>query len=607
MAIGIRQLSNVAVVFSCCVAASAALAQTEVQPGLFMPAAPRAQPVGCAANSEVTVGTSTICGVPDDLSPNVFVYKGIQYGDVKERWKDAVPKELPAKLEATEFKPICPQSLSAFAREMKIKMDEQCLFLNVWRPSDSKSRPKPLPVMLFIHGGAFMTGAGSDIPYDGGPLAARGAVVVTFNYRLGALGFLVGDRYGDPKDYAVGNYGLHDQQLAMQWVHDNIANFGGDPARVMLFGESAGAMSVALHTFDIPTSVDLFASALMESNVGGSVYRTSEQAKSLGNEFLNYLCIHYGPADEEKCKADTAWLSQIRTEDIVTAQQNVLKRPLNDMLSDLINGQTLPWGPVVDNSFITGEPYAGYAPNMTAKPLAFGVNKDEGAMFIGMLVGGIWKIKPNWHPSISTYRSFLSYKFKAIDKAADTITAANRKYNPRKLSGGPGYSRSGTALANVYTDYTFTCGDVAGVNAALDKGQSIFAYYFSQPVFFSLLRLEAGKGKPADNGACDPDQHLTCHATELPYVFNTVSLIPGYKPDSDSADKELAAAMNEAWFDFADNPTKPKGPWKQYERGGEAVQWHASGTGNKFSPIGPPVRIEAEASCKMWSQQPYGK
>ena len=138
--------------------------------------------------------------------------------------------------------------------------------------------------MLFIHGGAFVKGLGSSPLYDGSAFAARGAVVVTFNYRLGALGFLSANALGSGE--IGGNFGLMDQQAAMAWVQRNIAPFGGDPKRVTLFGESAGAMSVGLHTFDIPSSGALFAAALMESNPLGIDYLTPVEAGRRGAVFL---------------------------------------------------------------------------------------------------------------------------------------------------------------------------------------------------------------------------------------------------------------------------------------------------------------------------------
>ena len=136
--------------------------------------------------------------------------------------------------------------------------DEDCLSLNVWTPATTGP---PRPVMVWIHGGSFTGGSGKI--YDGRWLVSRGdIIVVTINYRLGTLGFLAHPALGPPGD--VGNYGLQDQQAALRWVRDNIANFGGDPDKVTVAGESAGGMSVCDHLV-APGSKGLFRAAIIQS------------------------------------------------------------------------------------------------------------------------------------------------------------------------------------------------------------------------------------------------------------------------------------------------------------------------------------------------------
>ena len=142
--------------------------------------------------------------------------------------------------DATKPGPRCIQDPGADP-EFGKQSDEDCLSLNVWTPAMTGS---PRPVMVWIHGGSFTGGSGKI--YDGRWLVSRGdIIVVTINYRLGTLGFLAHPALGPPGD--VGNYGLQDQQAALRWVRDNIANFGGDPGKVTVAGESAGGMSVCDH------------------------------------------------------------------------------------------------------------------------------------------------------------------------------------------------------------------------------------------------------------------------------------------------------------------------------------------------------------------------
>jgi para-nitrobenzyl esterase len=185
---------------------------------------------------------------------------------------------------ATQFSPECLQS-TLFAGESDNRPnDEDCLYLNIWQPvsiarKNSKENNSKYPVLIWIYGGAFVHGGSSLPEYYGNKLAARGVVVVSFNYRLGALGFLV-----STADGLFGNYGLDDQKTAIQWVQDHIASFGGDPDRVTLCGESAGAMSIGLHVLDQQYRMDtpisdvgenilfhnkLFHAAILQSNPMG--------------------------------------------------------------------------------------------------------------------------------------------------------------------------------------------------------------------------------------------------------------------------------------------------------------------------------------------------
>ena len=125
-------------------------------------------------------------------------------------------------------------------------MSEDCLYLNVWTPA--KSADEKLPVMVFFYGGAFGKIAGSMPLYNGTALAEKGVIVVTTNYRVGALGFLAHPELDNESPYNVsGNYGLLDQIAALQWVQRNIGRFGGDPSRVTIFGQSAGGESILIH------------------------------------------------------------------------------------------------------------------------------------------------------------------------------------------------------------------------------------------------------------------------------------------------------------------------------------------------------------------------
>src|SRR5262245_10120306 len=262
----------------------------------------------------VDAPTGQVCGLAIETPANtgraLYSYRGIPYAlppvaDLRwaspqpyPRWSDLRP--------ATSFGAICPQDGAT-------DDSEDCLFLNIWTPRAAVERHQRLPVMVFIHGGYFVFGAGSDPLYDGSYLAASGnVVVVTLNYRLGALGFLAVPELG-----LTGNYGIMDQGMALQWVGENIAAFGGDPFKVTIFGESAGAMSVGLHLFSIPANRDRFRAAIMESNPLAIPYPSLlSQVEAKWQEFRDALCFE---GNFPSCTFDLAALRALPLSLIETA------------------------------------------------------------------------------------------------------------------------------------------------------------------------------------------------------------------------------------------------------------------------------------------------
>ncbi len=176
---------------------------------------------------------------------------------------------------------------------------EDCLTINVWSPSaDSPSRR---PVMVWIHGGAFVLGSGTVPMYDGSALARRGIVLVTFNYRMGALGFFAHPAIDDGKASSVVNYGMLDQVAALEWVRDNIAAFGGDPGNVTVFGESAGAQSV-LALYSSPRARGLFHKGIAQSPYGIPSH-TRSKAREVGIKVATALGLDGSRATAAQLRA----------------------------------------------------------------------------------------------------------------------------------------------------------------------------------------------------------------------------------------------------------------------------------------------------------------
>lgn len=227
----------------------------------------------CALPQPVVIDSGPLEGVPSPRA-GVMAFEGIPYAAPpigKLRWRPPQPAaKWPVVRNADRFMAACPQNYmgpdsTAFFGDYEIK-SEDCLFVNVWTPA--KSASEKLPVLVWIHGGGFRVGSGTERLHHGENLAAKGVVLVTFNYRLGVFGFLAHPELTKESEHgASGNYGLMDQIAALEWVKRNIAAFGGDPARVTIFGESAGSGSVSYMQAS-PLAKGLFRGAIGES--GGS-------------------------------------------------------------------------------------------------------------------------------------------------------------------------------------------------------------------------------------------------------------------------------------------------------------------------------------------------
>ncbi len=246
-------------------------------------------PVFSATNDPVKTESGMVSGVAGS-SPAVRVYKGIPYaappvGDL--RWKTPKAAATWAGVrKADQFGATCmqaPYPEGSPYHTAAEPVSEDCLYLNVW--TAAKSSKDRRPVMVWIHGGALTRGSGSTPVYDGDNLAMKGAVIVTINYRLGVFGFFAHPELTKESDRnASGNYGFLDQIAALEWVQKNIANFGGDPKRVTIFGESAGSWSVNVLTAS-PLAKGLFQRAIGESGAEFGTLRTLAEAEQAGVRF----------------------------------------------------------------------------------------------------------------------------------------------------------------------------------------------------------------------------------------------------------------------------------------------------------------------------------
>ena len=261
--------------------------------------------------------------------------------------------------QATQFGPVAmqPSTIEKLAGR-RLAMSEDCLTLNIWSPGADDQRR---PVLVWIHGGGFEIGSGSF--HNGTPIAAHGdVVVVTLNYRLGALGFLHLAELGSETYAASGNCGLLDQVAALQWVRDTIAAFGGDPQRVTVFGESTGAMSIAT-LLALPAAQGMFQRAILQSGAAQTV-RSSTSATTTARDFLKILGVR---------PESLSTLEQTPAERLVEAASS-----LPDWRGTTGAGDTIHFTPVIDGVILPQHPLQAIASGVAKHiPLVIGTTKDE--------------------------------------------------------------------------------------------------------------------------------------------------------------------------------------------------------------------------------------
>ena len=373
---------------------------------------------------------------------------------------------------------------------------EDCLYVNVWAPLPVTSKA---PVMVFIHGGGFTSGSGGDPTYDGTHLAStQGVVVVTMNYRLGPLGFLghSGLAAEDTTHPWAGNYGLEDQRAALQWVQTNAAAFGGDPANVTIFGESAGGFSVCFHMLS-PASKGLFARAIVES--GSCAIPVPDAAA--GNAQATRLATALGCSG-----SDSAQLTCMRGK---SAKDVVSILPLKP---EILFGAGEQWSPIAEGHDVPGQPIALLkSGTFTKVPLLIGTNHDEGAIFF--LFGG--KISTD-----AQYKTALEQTYTTA--GGDSIYA---KYPSAS------FASPQKALETVIADATFVCPARRLARASAAATQPTFRYEFERAPTTMVGNLGS------------------THSMELPFVFGNVYI--GFDPTVDPNDKLVANAMQAAWAKFA--------------------------------------------------------
>jgi para-nitrobenzyl esterase len=288
----------------------------------------------------------------------VQIFKGIPYaappvGEMRWRAPAPAPRWSQAR-DASSFGPVCVQRAPASSQALiSARQSEDCLTANIWRPASAKRAP----VMLWLHGGSNRFGSGSEPYYDGSAFARRGIILVTINYRLGHLGFFAHPALGDAGGNLI-NYGLLDQIAALKWVQANIAAYGGDPAQVTVFGESAGGGAV-LNLLAAPSARGLFQRAIVQSGGGLIVRKDAGAANKLGKSLAVALGLKEGDASAAALRA----------------------LPAERFLDAALPGAEPGFGAVPGGAELAEPPLAAIRAGRAAQvPLIIGANSREGSL-----------------------------------------------------------------------------------------------------------------------------------------------------------------------------------------------------------------------------------
>lgn len=499
---------------------------------------------GVPADGVVEVSSGSVRGEDDG---DVWRFAGIPYARAPVgplRWQPPQEPEAWSGVRSARVPgPIAPQAppLAGVAIPGDpTEQSEDCLSLNLWAPMAPAA---PRPVLFWIHGGGFTGGTGASLLYQGSTLARTGdVVVVTCNYRLGALGFLAyPDSASGSRGTVGGNYGLMDQLAALQWVRRHIAAFGGDPDNVTVFGESAGAMSISA-LLAVPTARGLFRRAVIQS--GPPYVHTAVQARRVADDLLDVLGIASGAR---------AHLGSVPAADLVHAAATLQERPPRP------GELPLPFLPVVDGVFLPCHPLDAVSAGSAAGiDILAGSNRDElaffgladpklGAMDHDGLTAWLERSAPHCDPDV------------VLQAYQGALERQGRGTSVREI-----WVAAGSDL--VFRAPTWT---LATAHARHHRATWMYLFTYETPILGGILG--------------------SCHALEVPFVFGThdqpgIASFVGQGPHVHA----LSAVMQQTWTSFARSGRpahQATGPWQEWDPQSQPVM--VLGAGEIGQVLGP--------------------
>lgn len=476
-------------------------------------------------SAEATLAQTTGGSVAGYIDNGIFTYKGIPYAKA-ERFMPPVPADKWEGVRSCRaYGPTCPQGkrMGWYSDEQAFSFnwndgfpDEDCLRVNIWTPgiNDGKKRP----VMVWLHGGGYSAGSGQELPsYDGRNLAEKGdVVVVTLNHRLNVLGFLDLSAYGEKYAHS-GNSGLLDLVAALEWVQENIANFGGDASNVTIFGQSGGGGKVST-LLATPAAKGKFHKAIVQS---GAMLRTmdSRWSRRIGAAVVEELGI-------TPCRIDE--ISKVPFEDLLAAGEKVIARLKPEAEKQGFASFIFGWAPTVDGSVLPRQPFDPQAPEQSKDiPMLIGTTIHEFSM-------------STYVPQLRTINQDAAVEYlksRYGDRTDEFLELFENTY--------PGYEPKDL----IDTDFIFRPSAIeqAGLKSR-QGGAPVYMYMFAweSPVLDGILR--------------------STHCMEIPFVFNNADVHASMTGGGTGAMK-LADVMSQSWINFArtGDPNTEKLPeWPTY-------------------------------------------
>ncbi len=518
-----------------------------------------------AETSVVTIGDGSLRG---SVESGAAIFRGIPYAVspvANLRWRPPQPAaKWAGTRDAIKFGPACPQSPDSPVMMVGPvgASSEDCLTLNVWKPAGAAVGAK-LPVMVWIHGGGFFTGSGSEQQFDGAPYVARGVVFVTINYRLGRLGFfahpaLDAEHPAEPH----GNYGLMDQIAALKWVRSDIAAFGGDPGNVTVFGESAGGISI-LALMASPLGQGLFQKAIVESGAFPYPMRriATDQpnlpsAETLGKAVADGLGIG-GPGAAAALRA-------------LPVEKIAPSKPVGMAELGSIQASSAP---MIDGKMFNENIFTAFAGHAQEKiPLLIGSNSLEAFVWLFLPSGKMATV-----PILPVDSSVLN----RLGPEKDRVTAA---YSARF---GGDMAKITPAVA---TDMLVGAGTRFIADQAAASGQPTWLYHFeTSPTPLRGVTFGA------------------THGAEIPFIFDSLSRLRNVGPQTTAADRALSNTLIDYWTAFAKtgNPNGAGRPeWPAHTAGGAQLAVTDNGPVAQSGPVDPTMALFQQNIADLFAKQP---